>query len=152
MIRYLGLGWTEAYHSYSKAGYTYTPADLMEHFVETVLPIAVNNTVPNEAPLELPGLPKQLVKVTLVTKSNDCIALDKSEAKEDEDFRIAPISKRGKLKDSGCGDEIQELEQVLWPVDRIRQYTQQEKMFIVDMLFEQTDQETKEIFRVWSQG
>ena len=85
MIRYLGLGWTEVHHPYSKTGYVYTPAELMEHFVKTVIPLAVTNKVLNEPPLEIPGLPTQLVKVTLGTKSDDCIALNTSEAKEDED-------------------------------------------------------------------
>ena len=90
-----------------KAGYVYTPADLMDHFVKTVLPLAVNNTLPNEQPLELPGLSTQLVNVTLGTKADDRIELDSSEAKEYEDFRIAEMSKREKLEDSGCGDELQ---------------------------------------------
>ena len=107
MIRHLGLGWNEAHYPYSKAGYVYTPADLMEHFVKTVLPLDVTNTVPNEPPLELPGLPTQLVNVTLGTKADDSIALNTSEAKEDENFRIATMRKRDKLEDSGCGDEIQ---------------------------------------------
>ena len=81
MIRHLGLGLTESHHPYSKAGYVYTPADLMEHFVKTVLPLAVTNTVPNEPPLDLPGLPTKLVNVTLGTKADDCISLDMSEAK-----------------------------------------------------------------------
>ena len=79
----------------------------MEHFVKTFLPLAVTNTVPNEPPLELPGLPTQLVEVMLGTKADYCIALDTSEAKEDEDFRIAAMRKRKKLEDSGCGDELQ---------------------------------------------
>ena len=49
--------------------------------MKTVIPLAVTNTVPNEQPLELPGLPTQLVKVTLGTKAYDCIALNTSEAK-----------------------------------------------------------------------
>ena len=85
----------------------YKPAELMEHFVKTVIPLAVTNKVTNEPPLEIPGLPTQLVKVTLGTKSDDCIALNTSEAKEDEDFRIAEMRKREKLEDSGCGDELQ---------------------------------------------
>ena len=62
------------------------------------------------------------------------------------------MRKREKLEDSGCGDELQELQQVLWPADQLLQNSQQGKKFRVDMLFEQTDQETKEVFRVWSQG
>ena len=81
MIRHLGQKWTEPHHPYSKEGYVYTPAELMENFLKTFLLLAVTNTVPNEPPLELPGLPTQLVKVTLGTKVDDCIALDTSEAK-----------------------------------------------------------------------
>ena len=62
--------------------------------MKTVLPLAVNNTVPNEPPLEIPGLPTQVVKVMLGTKADDCIALDMSEAKEDEDFRVTVMTKR----------------------------------------------------------
>ena len=54
-----------------------------------------------------PGLPTQLVKVTLDTKADDCIALDTSKAKEDEDFRIAEMGKRKKLEGIVCGDELQ---------------------------------------------
>ena len=75
--------------------------------MNTVLPLAVTNTVPKEPPLELTGLPTQLVKVALGTKADDCISLDMSEAKEDEYFRIAEMRKREKLEDSGFGDELQ---------------------------------------------
>ena len=56
------------------------------------------------------------------------------------------------LEDSRCGDKLQELQQVLWPIDRHCQNSQQGKQFRVDMLFEQTDQEAKEVFCVWIQG
>ena len=75
--------------------------------MKTVLPLSVTNIVLNEPPLELPGLPTQLVNVTLGTKSDDCIALDTSEAKEDASFRISEMRKREKLEDSVCGDELQ---------------------------------------------
>ena len=107
MIRHLVLGWTESHDLYSKAGYVYTPADLMEYFVKTILSLDVTNTVPNEPSLELPGIPTQLLKVTLGSKADDCIVLDMSKAKEDEDFRIAAMRKREKLEDSGCVDELQ---------------------------------------------
>ena len=97
-----------------------------------------------------PGLPTQLVKVTLDTKSDDCIALDTSEAKEDGYFSIAEMVKKEKLEYSGCGDDLQKLQQVLWPVDRLCQNSQQGKKFRVDMLFEKTYQEKKEVFCVWS--
>ena len=73
MILHMVQQWTEAHHPYSKSGCVYTPAELMEHFVKTFLPLAVTNTVPNEPPLELPGVPTQIVKVTLGTKADDCM-------------------------------------------------------------------------------
>ena len=44
------------------------------------------------------------------------------------------------------------MQQVLCPLDRLCPNSQQGKKFKVDMLFEQTYQETKEVFRVCSQG
>ena len=152
LIRYLGLGWTEAYHPYSKAGYTYTPVELMEHFVKTVLPLAKTQLVPQEPPLELPGLPTQLANVKLGTKAADCAALDTNGDEEEEAFRIQAMRKREKLEDSGCGDELQELQQVLWPVDYFRQYSRRKRKFRIDMLFEHIDNETQEKFHVWSRG
>ena len=66
----------------------------MENFVKTVIPLDVTNTVPNEPPLDLPGLPTKLVKVTLGTKADYFIALDTSDAKVDEYFRISAMRKR----------------------------------------------------------
>jgi hypothetical protein len=124
----------------------------MENFVKTVLPLSDKHTVPDEPPLKLPGLPTQLVDVTLGTKESDCIALDTTAAKEDEDFRFEAMRKRETLEDSGCGDELQELQQILWPVERLRGYSKKEEKFRVDMLFEHTDEETQEVFHVWSRG
>ena len=89
LMRYLGLGWVAAHHPYSKQGYVYTPEDLMEHFVKTVLPLANTHAVPSEPPLELPGLPEQLLETMLGTEAADCAALDNEKAEEKEEFRIA---------------------------------------------------------------
>ena len=106
--------------------------------MKTVLPLDVTNTVPNELPLELTGLPTQSVKVTLGTKADDCIALDTSEAKENEDFRILAMRKREKLEDSGCGNEIKELQQVICPFYRLRQnYQQRESLELICCLSKQ---------------
>jgi hypothetical protein len=36
-MRYLGLGWTKAYHPWSKNKHIFSPVELMEHFVKVVL-------------------------------------------------------------------------------------------------------------------
>ena len=62
------------------------------------------------------------------------------------------MRKMQKLEDCRCGDELQELQQFLQPVDWLRKNQQQGEKFRVDKLFEQTDQETKEVLRACSQG
>jgi hypothetical protein len=57
LIRYLGLGWTKAYHPWSKNKYVYLPSELMEHFVKVVLPLQNTEVVPEAPLMNLPGLP-----------------------------------------------------------------------------------------------
>ena len=40
LIRYIGLGWEEAYHPWSKGKHTYTAVELLEHLVKVVIPLS----------------------------------------------------------------------------------------------------------------
>ncbi len=53
LIRYLGLGFEEVYHEWSKYGRSHTAAELYDHFVNVVLPLANEQTFPSEPPLLL---------------------------------------------------------------------------------------------------
>ena len=57
LIRYLGLGWTKAYHPWSRNKHVFSPSELMEHFVKVVLPLENTELVPDAPPMNLPGLP-----------------------------------------------------------------------------------------------
>ena len=57
LIVHLGLGFEEAYHSWSKDGDNYTALQLIEFFVKVCLPIIKTIKVPKEAPMEHPLLP-----------------------------------------------------------------------------------------------
>ena len=93
LIRYLGLGWVEAHHPWSKKGHgTYSAAELLEHFVKVVLPLEKTHTVPDEPPLTLPGLPKSLCR--LGTRAQDCIDLETSLGSEEMGFRPKALRKR----------------------------------------------------------
>ena len=74
-IRYLGLGWVDAYHPWSKKEHMYQPADLLQHLINVTIPLADNEIVPSKAPVNLPTGPDTF---TLGTKSADLIALDNS--------------------------------------------------------------------------
>ena len=58
-LEVLGLGWTKAYHPWSKNKHISSPSERMEHFLKVMLPL--DNTevvvVPNAPPMNLPGLP-----------------------------------------------------------------------------------------------
>ena len=41
-IRYLGLGWVDAYHPWSKNKHTYQPADLLQNLIHVVIPLSDN--------------------------------------------------------------------------------------------------------------
>ncbi len=56
LIRYLGLGWVEAYHPWSKDGYTYTAEDLLKHLVDVVIPLIKTKHADEDAPINLPKL------------------------------------------------------------------------------------------------
>ena len=54
LICYLGLGWEEAHHLWSKDGYHYTDVELLDYLVKSVIPLSKTNKVPLEALLEMP--------------------------------------------------------------------------------------------------
>ena len=72
-IRYLGLGWVDAYHPCSKNKHTYQPVELLQNLINIVIPLADNEMVPSKAPVNLPTRPDTF---TLGTKLADLVALD----------------------------------------------------------------------------
>jgi len=58
LLRYLGLVWKEAHHSWSSEGTTFTSKYLFNHFVEKVIPLVNEREVPAEPSLTLPAPPK----------------------------------------------------------------------------------------------
>ncbi len=52
LIRYLGLGWEEAHHPWSKNKHQYTASALLKHFCEIVIPLQDINEVPKQAPIK----------------------------------------------------------------------------------------------------
>ena len=81
LIWYLGCGWEEAHHPWSRKGKQYEPLELFEHFVTKVIPMEATHAVPDKPPINLPKRPDEL---KLSTKSAVLIDLDNTLlAKED---------------------------------------------------------------------
>ena len=56
-IRYLGLGWDEAYHAWSCNGIDYKPLHFFRFLVNVDIPLKGEKEVPEEPPVELPAPP-----------------------------------------------------------------------------------------------
>ena len=109
LMRYLGLGWVEAHHPWSKKGHgSYSATELFDHFVTVVLPLAGTHEVPDEPPLELPGLPTNLKH--LGTRAQDCVDLAKELGSQERKFRLDALRKRDQLEENGFGDQLSEIQ------------------------------------------
>ena len=84
LMRYLGLGWKEAYHPWSANNSPFSADELFDHFVDVVLPLADKLDVPTEPPLELPKLPEL---PTLGTVSKLAEELEQKEVDRLEEIR-----------------------------------------------------------------
>ena len=83
-------------------------------------------------PVKLPGLPKNICP--LGTRAQDCIDLEMGLENEEMEFRLKALRKRDSLEDNGFGDELMEMQQTIWPIEKLR-----EKGFKIDTLFEYSD-------------
>ena len=99
LIRYLGLGWNEAYHPWSEDGVEFSPEYLFKFLCDIVIPLSQTKEVPDRPPIELPAPPeiRQLGTVT-----NDSLALTR-EGKYKE-FESKWTEEREKREDKGIGD------------------------------------------------
>jgi hypothetical protein len=111
----------------------------MEHFVKAVLPLATTRmAVPDAPPINLPGLPPL---PALGTVAHDISALEDTNDNAGVQFRIFRMNamkERERVEDSGIGNELMEMQQVIWPVEWLRV-----KDFSIDMLFEYKDDDGK---------
>jgi hypothetical protein len=142
LIWYLGLGWTKAYHPWSKNKHIFSPYELMEHFVKVVLPLDHTEVVPNAPPMNLPGLPSL---PTLGTVAHDIDALAEKNDDAGLQLRINAMVEQERLEDNGIGDELMEMQVMLWPIERLRA-----KDFAIDMLFEYEEDGGSTL--MWCQG
>ena len=110
LIRYLGLGWTKAYHPWLKNKYVYSPSELMEHFVKVVLPLQNTEVVPEAPPMNLPGLP---TLPALGTVAHDITTLEDQNNNAGLQLRINAMVERERFEYDGIGDELMEMQEIL---------------------------------------
>ncbi len=85
LIQYVGLGWEEAHHPWSKNGYVFTPAELQKHLTMVVIPLQQTKKVSDNPPMSLPTHPTM---PTLGTRAADVVAIDKEYKDKSVQLRI----------------------------------------------------------------
>ncbi len=116
LISYLGLGWEEAHHPWSKNKHQYTALELLKHLCEVVIPLQEVKEVPKQAPIKLPARPDSF---TLGTKSADLIQLDDQALAREECIRLNAMLERDRMEMSDFGDQLMEMQQTSWEIDKI---------------------------------
>jgi hypothetical protein len=142
LIRYLGLGWIGAHHPWSKNKYQYLPAELLKHLCDVVIPLQDTEDVPELPPI---NLPQHSVNYTMGTKSADLLALYNSAHDKEDSIRLKAMIERDRLENSGFGDQLTELQQTSWAIEKIRAGS-----FKLDMCFMYND-DSNDILQ-WCQG
>ena len=143
LILYLGLGWAEAHHPWSKNKHVFTSSELLEHLVKVVITLEISKSIPTHPPVELPKRPDGL---TLGKKSAGLIDLDNSLLEKEHAVQISAMKERDRLESNGLGDQLSEMQSATWPVQKILA-----GRFKIDMCFCYQDDEGNETLQ-WCQG
>lgn len=146
LIRYVGLGWEEAYHPWSKNGYVYTPTELLKHLTKVVIPLQRHKTVPEHPPMSLPTCPKL---PTLGTRAADVVAMDEEYSKQSVQLRIDAYADRECLEEQGIGNQLSEMQQYSWKIFDPTKIDSEP--FKIEMLFEYVEP-GGELTYNWCQG
>ena len=144
LIRYLGLGWEEAYHPWSQKGHgDFSPVELLEHLTLKVIPLQGVKSVPPTPPVHLPGRPEMK---QLGTQALDVKAFDNQLETSKTQVILDTMKEREKLEDDGIDDQVEYMNAINWPIERIGNGS-----FLVEKLFDfKTLGESEQL--VWCRG
>ncbi len=110
--------------------------------MKVVLPLKNTKIVPDEPPMNLPGLP---TLPALGTVAKDITALEVNNNRAGLQLRINAMLGQERLENNGFGDELMEMQEILWPIDQL-----QARDFAIDVLFEYEDDKGSTL--MWCQG
>lgn len=129
LIRYLGLGWVDAHHPWSKDEVTFKSRHLFNHLINVVIPLAETNEVPAEPPLSLPTPPEAM---RLGTRSKRADQSMQAASDFIDEQRSRGEQERSNREARGEGDRFSEWQETLPP-----KFTQKElKDFDIEIYFE----------------
>ena len=94
-----------------------TSSQQLKHLCEVIIPLQEVKEVPKQAPIKLPARPDSF---TLGTKLADLIQLDDQALAREECIRLNAMLERDQMDMSGIGDQLMEMQQTSWEIDKIR--------------------------------
>ena len=105
------------HHPWSKGNCPYPPSELLQHLVDTAIPQQNVLTVPEVAPIYLPT--RAHSGLSIGTESSALKSLNKSILCGKERIHLEAMKKQDALEDGGFGDQLEEMKETSWPLDRI---------------------------------
>lgn len=142
LIRYLGLGWERAYHPWSKGGVVFSPDELFEFLIDTVIPLAKELKVPKEPPMNMPEPPAMK---TLGTTSDLALEIRAAKQQQREGIKAEAKSEIETREAEGKGDRWSERQKIVMP--KIKTL----KGFKIEMLFDYTEPDGS-VVMTWCHG
>ena len=109
LIIYLGLGFEEAWHLWSKDGREYTAVELLEHFIKVCIPLTRTQKLLKETPMEHPRI---LNLPTLDTMTSDVTKYYTEQARDDNELRLKALKGRGNEVLMGVWDGCEYMNEV----------------------------------------
>ena len=133
LIHYLGLGWEDAHHLWSKSGLTFSSKQLLKHLVETVIPMATDLPNSNEPPLKFPSPSESKF---LGTQSELSFVYGVGNQDEMEEFKTSAYVEQDKLEEEGKTDWWLARQATIMPIidDLLVRYP-------IEMLFQYDEQD-----------
>jgi hypothetical protein len=111
-IRRKGFGWEDAGHNWSKDGYTFTSRELLDHFINTVLPMELDREIPTEPQLTLSVITDRF---KLGTVANQDINSHTFNSKTDEQFKQEMVDERARREAERDTDRASRLQSNVMP-------------------------------------
>ena len=144
MIRHQGFGWEEAYHPWSQNKCHFTPDELLNDLITVVIPLQDSLPIPTKPPISIPK--RAADDLVLGTKSAGLVVLEGKLMDKEEQIRTNALNERARLEAEGKGDQVYEMQETSWPLERILAGS-----FKIDMCFSCTDDGGNQ-FVNWFQG
>ena len=129
MIPFLGLGWLEAHHPWSKGKHTFSADELFETFINVVIPLYDKLDAPDKPPLSMPTPPDMVELGTTSDLAKEHMEASKEEKEKFENEIMEEIERR---EERGDGDVWYEKNKLVPPK------AEKLKGFRIEMRFQYT--------------